>query len=218
MRILVAEDSPTATMLLQGYLAQWGHEMVSCSNGAEAWEILQQPDAPQLAILDWLMPEVDGIEVCRRVRAVGGSMMPYIIFVTSQDHEDDIVVGLQEGADDYVTKPFSKNELQARLTVGTRVVGMWNRLIEAERNRVLMQTAGAAAHEINNPLAVMSGQIQLLLTKPLDDDIKEKLQGIRDAGTRVSEIVNKMKSISEYVTKPYTKGTDIIDFGSEADK
>ena len=134
------------------------------------------------------------------------------------DHEDDIVVGLQEGADDYVTKPFSKNELQARLTVGTRVVGMWNRLIEAERNRVLMQTAGAAAHEINNPLAVMSGQIQLLLTKPLDDDIKEKLQGIRDAGTRVSEIVNKMKSISEYVTKPYTKGTDIIDFGSEADK
>jgi CheY-like chemotaxis protein len=158
---------------------------------------------------------MDGIEVCRRVRAVGGSMMPYIIFVTARDHEDDIVVGLQEGADDYVTKPFSKNELHARLAVGTRVVGMWNRLLEAERNRVLVQTAGAAAHEINNPLAVMSGQIQLLLTKPLDDEVKEKLQKIHNASTRVSQIVNKMKSISEYVTKPYTKGTDIIDFGSQ---
>ena len=198
MRILVAEDSPTMALLLQGYLGQWGHEMIACQDGAEAWNILQQPDAPQLAILDWLMPKMDGIEVCRRVRAAGGSMMPYIIFDTGRDHEDDIIVGLQEGADDYVTKPFSKNELHARLAVGARVVGMWNRLIEAERNRVLMQTAGAAAHEINNPLAVMTSQIQLLLTKHVDDEFREKLESIYEAGTRVSQIVNKMKSVTRY--------------------
>jgi DNA-binding response OmpR family regulator len=108
MRILVAEDNPTTRMLMQGYLTQWGHEVVSCDNGSEAWEVLQQQDAPQLAILDWLMPEMDGIEVCRRVRTTIRSMMPYIIFVTSRDHEDDIVVGLQAGADDYVTKPFNQ--------------------------------------------------------------------------------------------------------------
>lgn len=212
MRILLAEDNPTSHAVMQGYLAKWGHEVISCYNGVQALEALQQQGAPQLAILDWLMPEMDGLEVCRQIRATSGSMMPYIIFLTSRDNEADVVTGLQEGADDYVSKSLNKAELQARLSVGIRVVNMRNRLLEAERNRVLIQTAGAAAHEINNPLALMSAQIQLLLTKPVDDEVRARLRRIHEASVRISEIVKKMESVTEYTTKPYVKGTDIIDF------
>ena len=89
---------------------------------------------------------------------------------------------------------------------------MWNRLLEAERNRVLIQTAGAAAHEINNPLAAIMGQIQLLLTHPLEAHIKEQLQSINLASQRINIIINQMESTRQYSTKPYIKGTDIIDF------
>ena len=108
MKILIAEDIPATRLLLDRYLTQWGHEVISCSDGAEAWNILQQNDAPQLAILDWLMPKMDGLEVCRHVRNSIRSMMPYIIFVTAKDTENDIVLGLQQSADDYITKPFKK--------------------------------------------------------------------------------------------------------------
>lgn len=122
MRILIAEDEPTSRLLLEKSLLGWGHEVVVCTDGAQAWEALQAPDAPSLAILDWMMPELDGIDVCRRARQTEGLQNLYVIMLTTRDAEEDIVAGLDAGANDYVTKPPRRRELQARIGVGERVV------------------------------------------------------------------------------------------------
>jgi DNA-binding response OmpR family regulator len=211
MDILVAEDNPTTRMLLRAYLTKWKHTAVECDDGGDAWDLLQRPEAPPLAILDWQMPGMDGLEICRRLRQNPGSMLPYVIFVTARDRPNDILTGLQAGADDYITKPFQENELYARLQVGLRVVGLWQRLLEAERNRVLIQTAGAAAHEINNPLNILLGKAQLMQAG-CDDKQRRHLDHIVEQGRRIGSIVGKMEASRVYATKPYIKGTDIIDF------
>ena len=122
MRILIAEDEPTNRLLLERSLQSWGHEVVVTVDGQQAWDVLRSPAAPQLAILDWMMPEMDGVDVCRLARQTAGLESLYIILLTARDSEDDTVAGLDAGANDYVTKPFSHRELQARVGVGERVV------------------------------------------------------------------------------------------------
>jgi phosphoserine phosphatase RsbU/P len=122
MKILIAEDDAVSRRLLQAALAKWGYEVVVTANGKEAWAALQQPDAPSLLILDWLMPEMDGVEVCREARKSELHKSSYIILLTSRGSKEDIVRGLEAGADDYVTKPFDHGELRARVQVGSRVI------------------------------------------------------------------------------------------------
>lgn len=133
MRILVAEDEATARFLLQRTLTQWGHEVVAVDNGNAAWEALQQDNPPRLVVLDWMMPQVEGIEVCRRIRADVGLRDAYVIMVTSRDAEDDIVAGLDAGANDYLSKPLHRRELRARIDVGRRVLGLQAELAERVR-------------------------------------------------------------------------------------
>ena len=130
MKILIAEDDSFAKLVLERTLTSWGHEVVVVSDGQAAWDILQSPAAPKLAILDWMMPLVDGLEVCRRVRALERTEPTYIILLTAKDHKDDIVTGLESGANDYVTKPFDRRELRARLDVGERLTIMQRDLAE----------------------------------------------------------------------------------------
>ncbi|HXF06120.1 MAG TPA: response regulator transcription factor, partial [Blastocatellia bacterium] len=121
MRILVAEDDPVSRRVLETTLQKWGYDVVSVSDGQQAWAVLSSETAPPLAILDWMMPEVDGVELCRRVR--GSLQRPiYIILLTARGSKEDIVAGLQSGADDYVTKPFDREELRARVQAGVRIV------------------------------------------------------------------------------------------------
>jgi CheY-like chemotaxis protein len=122
MRILIAEDRHVSRRLLEVQLQKWGHEVQVTVDGDGAWEAIQQKDAPPLAILDWMMPGVDGVEICRRVRARESALPLYIILLTARTASDDVVQGLNAGADDYVTKPFNAAELQARLSVGIRIV------------------------------------------------------------------------------------------------
>jgi DNA-binding response OmpR family regulator len=122
MRVLIAEDNLTARRALEVHLGQWGYQVVSTADGAEAWAAFQAPDPPPLAILDWMMPQMDGLEVCRRVRSLSGAKPPYIILLTARGERDDIVAGLESGADDYLTKPVDRAELRARLQAGRRVV------------------------------------------------------------------------------------------------
>src|SRR6266851_2309044 len=96
-------------------LQKWGYEVISVSNGLQAWEMLQAPDAPRLAILDWMMPELDGVEVCRRVRELPTATPPYLILLTAKSEKTDVVIGLDAGANDYLTKPFDRSELRARI-------------------------------------------------------------------------------------------------------
>lgn len=124
MKILIAEDDPVSRRLLQAALIKWGYEVIVTANGKEAWAALQLPDAPSLLILDWLMPEMDGVEVCREVRQTPALKSAYIILLTSRGSKEDIVQGLEAGADDYVTKPFDHGELRARVQVGSRVISL----------------------------------------------------------------------------------------------
>ena len=128
MRILVAEDSPVSRFLLETSLKKWGHEPVTTVDGTAAWEALQREDAPALAILDWMMPGMDGVEVCRRARARKDARPLYIILLTARTDRQDTVDGLGAGANDFVTKPFDAAELRARVSVGVRVVELQGEL------------------------------------------------------------------------------------------
>jgi sigma-B regulation protein RsbU (phosphoserine phosphatase) len=122
MKVLIAEDDLTSRQILEALLKKWGYEVIAVANGVDALEHLTAAEPPRLAVLDWMMPGLDGVEVCRRVRTPGASDPPYIILLTAQSNKRDIVAGLAAGADDYVVKPFDYSELQARIEVGVRVV------------------------------------------------------------------------------------------------
>ena len=121
-RVLVAEDHYVSRHLLERNLMNWGFSVVTAEDGEEALSILESDDAPPLAILDWMMPKMDGLEVCARVREHANRPYVYLVLLTAKSQKEEIAAGLQAGADDYVIKPFDPDELRARLTVGQRVV------------------------------------------------------------------------------------------------
>ncbi len=122
MRILIAEDDTVSRHLLEATLAKWGYEVISTTDGIQAFDVLSQPDAPSLAVLDWMMPGMDGAEVCRRARSLGADRLLYIILLTAKGRKEDIVQGLTAGADDYIIKPFDRSELKARINAGERIL------------------------------------------------------------------------------------------------
>jgi diguanylate cyclase (GGDEF)-like protein len=129
--ILVAEDDPLFLRLLQARLQGWGFRVITAKDGTEAWQLLQDSNTPDLLILDWIMPGVDGIELCRRIRAVQKDRYHYILLVSGKDDKQDVIAGLEAGADDYLTKPFDVGELKARLRTGTRILTLQHELIQA---------------------------------------------------------------------------------------
>jgi DNA-binding response OmpR family regulator len=133
VRILVADDEPVSRRILQSMLEDWGYSVRVCTDGAVAWELLQCADAPPLVILDWVMPRMNGLEVCRKLRSVSALCPTYVLLVTAKDQNADLVTGLHAGADDYITKPFNREELRARVQVGERVVELQRRLAERVR-------------------------------------------------------------------------------------
>jgi diguanylate cyclase (GGDEF)-like protein len=132
-RVLIAEDDLTSRRLLHTLLMKWGFDVVVASDGREAWEILQGDDPPRLVILDWMMPEKDGLEICRALRQHSNEDEPYsyVIMLTTKASIDEIVMGMEAGADDYITKPFSPHELRVRLRAGMRIIELQSRLIAA---------------------------------------------------------------------------------------
>ena len=130
MRVLIAEDDPVSRRLLQDNLVKWGYDVLAACDGLEAWQILQYTCAPNLAILDWMMPRMDGIEVCTKVREAFGSQPVYIILLTARVGKQDLVDGLETGADDFLTKPFDPQELRARVQAGARVVQLQSNLAD----------------------------------------------------------------------------------------
>jgi sigma-B regulation protein RsbU (phosphoserine phosphatase) len=133
MKILVADDDPVSRRMLEVTLGKWGFEVVVVGDGRSACELLREEGAPRVLILDWMMPEMDGIEVCRKLRQCEQMQTAYIILLTARGSSDDIVQGLEAGADDYVTKPFDRGELRARLHVAERVAGLQGKLADRVR-------------------------------------------------------------------------------------
>jgi len=149
MRVLIAEDDVTSRLLLKRVLENWGYEVMVTKDGAEAWQALQAEDAPRLAILDWMMPGMDGVDVCRRVRARETLQPPYIIMLTAVEDKKGVVTGLDSGADDYVGKPYDPDELHARLEVGRRLVETNAKLIEAQRALEILACTDALTGVLN---------------------------------------------------------------------
>lgn len=128
MKILIAEDDQISRRILQLTLEAAGHEVITTENGAAAWAILEKNDSPTLAILDWMMPDMDGLEVCRLVRGQMTATPIYIILLTAKAAKADVVRGLEAGANDYIFKPFNREELNARVRVGETVVNLQQNL------------------------------------------------------------------------------------------
>ncbi len=144
MRILVAEDDFTSRNVLVSVLAKSGHEVVETANGMDAWEAMQQENPPLLAIIDWMMPEMDGLEVCRRVRQMELEQRPYIIMLTALNDKDHLCEGLNAGADEYIGKPCDPAELRARVGAAERIISMQGTLAQAAQTDALTQLPNRA--------------------------------------------------------------------------
>jgi len=131
MKILIADDESVSRRMLQGLLTKWGYEVVSAEDGKAAWGLLNAPDAPRIALLDWMMPGQNGVDVCRELRAHRPAPYTYILLLTAKDAKENVVEGLESGADDYLTKPFHPQELKARLRVGIRLLNLEDNLVQA---------------------------------------------------------------------------------------
>ena len=131
MRILIAEDDPSFRRLLKDKLTAWGYDVIVSDNGLEALKILQSEDSPAMALLDWMMPGLNGVEVCRKVRETWVEPYTYIILLTSQQRNEDLVFGMEAGADDYIIKPFKHTDLRLRLRAGRRIIELQAELMAA---------------------------------------------------------------------------------------
>ncbi|WP_342346887.1 diguanylate cyclase [uncultured Nitrospira sp.] len=131
MRILVVDDEPVTLHMVVYRLRQWGHDVISCTDGDSAWKVLERGSVPNVAIVDWMMPGINGPELCQKIRGRTDCPYVYIVMVTGRKNPEDLIAGLDAGADDYLTKPFLLEELDARLRAGKRIVDLQNELISA---------------------------------------------------------------------------------------
>jgi two-component system cell cycle response regulator len=140
--VLIAEDDPIFRRILESWFKRWDYRVTAVDNGLDAWEVLQREDGPQMAVLDWMMPGMDGIELCRRIRGRDQGPHCYVVLLSAKDDKQDVVAGLEAGADDYLTKPFDVDELRARVRAGKRILDLQAALILAHDDLQF-----AAAHD-----------------------------------------------------------------------
>lgn len=212
MKILIADDDPLTCRMLEALLSRWGYEVISAGDGNEAWQILQAENAPRMAILDWMMPGMEGAEICRRIREISHSEMIYLILLTSKSRKKDIIAGLDAGADDYIIKPFDHGELRVRTQVGKRIIELQSALAHSVKIQGVLEMAGSVCHEIAQPLQIISGQIELLLMlTPEEDPRHKRIRSIGEQIGRLGEITKKLMRITRYETYQYPDGKRLID-------
>jgi CheY-like chemotaxis protein len=217
MKILIAEDDAVSRRLLERKLVMWGYQVITCPNGTEALQVLEREDSPNLAILNWMMPGMDGVQICREVRRQKRKGYIYIILLTGRDQKEDIVEGIEAGADDYVTKPFNPHELNVRVRAGRRILEMQNELMQREKLRGVVEMAGATCHEFNQPMQVISGYSELLLNQiPKASPLHSKAVKIKEATEAMAQITTKLQQITRYETREYFDGIKIIDINKSS--
>ena len=196
MKILIVEDNPASLALLQKIVEQSGHKAVLADNGQNAWEKIQKT-APAMIITDWMMPKMDGLDLCRKIRSSREIDYVYIILLTARDSSEDAVEGLKAGADDYIRKPFDHEELKARIRVGERIIQLKDeqnkanaQLLQSEKMASIGQLAAGVAHEINNPTGFVSSNLKTLVDYTGD----------------IFELINKYKKLKNEVESAWPNG------------
>ncbi|HDQ44517.1 MAG TPA: response regulator [bacterium] len=218
MKILIAEDDNISRRLLEANLTKKGHEVVATRDGGEAWEALRGKDAPSLAILDWMMPVYDGVEVCRKVRTGGGPYI-YLILLTAKGGKEDIASGLEAGADDYIVKPFNPVELHARVAVGERILSLQFQLQEhVEKleafDRQKTEFLSMVSHELRTPLAVMSEGVSLLLdgvAGEIGETQRDVITDIRKNIDRLIRLISDLLDLSKIESGKITLRRGTVD-------
>ncbi len=211
MRILIAEDNPVSSRILETILVKWGYKVIAVTDGETAVHQMMDNNAPKLAILDWMMPGVDGLEVCRILRREITDTPPYLILLTANNDKKDVAKGLDSGADDYILKPFDKEELKARINVGLRMIKLQMALAETEKFQGVIEMAGTVCHELNQPLQIISGNCEILMLDiKKDSPFYKNIQAIEKHVRRMGDITSKLMKITKYETKAYLQGK-IID-------
>ena len=217
MKVLAAEDNPVFQSMLRTMLTKWGYDAVITRDGNEAWEHLHGEDAPRMAILDWMMPGLDGVELCRRVRSAAREPYIYILLLTARTDAHDLVEGMDAGADDYLTKPFNAHELRVRLRAGRRILDLQEELLLAREalrvqathdslTRVLnrgsiletLQNELARAQREHQPVAVLLIDLDRF---KLVNDTRGHLVGdavLREATQRVQSAIRRYDSVGRY--------------------
>jgi two-component system, cell cycle response regulator len=216
-QILLADDSPVFRNMLQQMLREWGYDVITVTDGQQAWDLLRQENGPRLALLDWMMPGMEGAEVCRQVRASIRDRYVYIMLLSVRADQEDVVIGMESGADDYIVKPFQVDELRARLRAGRRVLALQEQLVEARDalreqatrdgltglwNRTaifdILQNELARSSRSGKPLIVLMADLDGF--KPVNDQFGHMAGDavLRQAAARMRASVRRYDAVGRY--------------------
>jgi len=220
MRVLIADDDAVVRTLLTAVLTDLGHEPVVAEDGRDAWEQFQREPAP-LVLLDINMPRLDGLTVCRLIREHDAGHDTFVIVVTARDAREDLTAVLAAGADDYVTKPSSPENLRARLEIAQQRISQnaARRTAESQLARArwlagIGETTIALEHEINNPLSALLGNAELLLMEEgLTTEQEEQVRVIREQATRIADVVRRLARLKNPRSVEYLGGASMLDLG-----
>jgi len=203
MKVLIAEDNPVTRRLLETFLKKWGYDVVQAINGREAWKILNKPEAPNLVISDWIMPDMDGLELCRHIREMEKDDYVYYIMLTAKGRKKDVIEGLEAGADDFLTKPFDREELKYRVKIGERIIELESRILRLAstdsltgvlNRRAFMERTEQEIHKSsreNSPISLIMADI-------------DHFKGVNDRyGHQAGDMVLKgfTEQLSKYIRK-----------------
>jgi DNA-binding response OmpR family regulator len=221
MRVLFADDDVISRTLLAAVLTHVGHQSRSAGDGGEAWTLFQAEPVP-LVVLDVDMPVLDGLEVCRRIRAHPAGRETFVLILTAHDVRDDLAEVLDAGADDYVSKPTTPENLRARLEIAARRIAQAEarRAAEAELARArwlagIGETTIALEHEINNPLSALLGHAELLLMdRELTVGQRDELQLVREQAARIADVVRRLAKLKNPSSVEYSSGARMIDLST----
>jgi len=192
LTVLVADDDPPTRILLRTAIQRWGYQVITASDGEEAWKILQQPNAPRLLLLDWLMPNLNGIDLCLRIKQES-SYHPYTILLTQITGVENIVKGLEAGADEFLSKPFNLAELNSRLSVGARIIKYENSF--SEKNQQLQKY-----EESIKSLAALAPAIKVEINEILDyANVLEKTESTNSHLNKIKELQSKLTHVAELI-------------------
>ncbi len=211
--LLVIDDDADLRAGLVALLEPLGYHVLTAGDGRTAWELLEQ-HAPDLLLVDWELPDVDGLSLIRRMREMAAHRDRYVIMITGRSDKTDLIKGMDEGANDYLAKPFDEEELLVRIRVGIRTRRLEKELAEQIRRTTVLEMAGSVAHEIGNPLAAAKLLQQKMLAGSSSRNLTERVNDLRELGNALQQIellVRKAQTITNIQSKPYAGDLTIID-------